>query len=146
MTRILVINGPNLNNLGKRDASMYGSVTLGDIEQSLQETAERLGVELRCYQSNHEGALIDWLQQESASADGVVLNAGALTQIGYPLLDALLDAGLPFVEVHISNIHAREAFRRRSVFAAYAMGQITGLGWHGYRYAVENLATRVMEG
>ena len=140
MPRILVINGPNLNNLGNRDASMYGRVTLSEIERSVRDRASALGVEVGFYQSNHEGALIDWVQRESGAADGIVLNAGALTQIGYPLLDALLDAGLPFVEVHLSNIHAREEFRRKSVFAAYAVGQIAGLGWKGYIYAVEHLA------
>ena len=140
MARILVINGPNLNNLGNRDQSMYGRTTLADIERSLEKLGTELGIEVSCFQSNHEGALIDWIQQESSTADGVVLNAGALTQIGYPLLDALLDAGLPFVEVHISNIHAREEFRRKSVFAPYAVGQVAGLGWQGYRYAVSHLA------
>ena len=140
MRRILVINGPNLNNLGKRDESMYGRVTLSEIESSVRARASELGVDVAFYQSNHEGALIDWVQAQSGSADGIVLNAGALTQIGYPLLDALLDAGLPFVEVHLSNIHAREEFRRKSVFAAYAVGQIAGLGWNGYVYAVEHLA------
>ena len=140
MQRILVINGPNLNNLGKRDESMYGRVTLSEIESSVRDHASALGVEVEFFQSNHEGALIDWVQRESGSASGIVLNAGALTQIGFPLLDALLDARLPFVEVHLSNIHAREEFRRRSVFAAYAVGQIAGLGGKGYVYAVEHLA------
>ena len=140
MARILVINGPNLNNLGNRDQLMYGRTTLADIECRLEKLGTELGIEVSCFQSNHEGALIDWIQQESSTADGVVLNAGALTQIGYPLLDALLDAGLPFVEVHISNIHAREEFRRKSVFAPYAVGQVAGLGWQGYQYAVNHLA------
>lgn len=140
MQRILVINGPNLNNLGKRDESVYGRVTLSEIESSVRARADALGIAVDFYQSNHEGALIDWVQDQSVTADGIVLNAGALTQIGYPLLDALLDAGLPFVEVHLSNIHAREEFRRKSVFAAYAKGQIAGLGWQGYVYAVEHLA------
>lgn len=140
MQRILVINGPNLNNLGKRDETVYGRVTLSQIESSVRDRASALGVEVEFCQSNHEGSLIDWVQRESGTADGIVLNAGALTQIGYPLLDALLDAGLPFVEVHLSNIHAREEFRRRSVFAAFAVGQIAGLGWQGYVNAVEHLA------
>ena len=140
MQRILVINGPNLNNLGKRDETVYGRVTLSEIESLVRDRASALGVEVEFCQSNHEGSLIDWVQRESGTADGIVLNAGALTQIGYPLLDALLDAGLPFVEVHLSNIHAREEFRRRSVFAAFAVGQIAGLGWQGYVNAVEHLA------
>ena len=140
MQRILVINGPNLNNLGKRDETVYGRVTLSQIESSVRDRASALGVEVEFFQSNHEGSLIDWVQRESGTADGIVLNAGALTQIGYPLLDALLDAGLPFLEVHLSNIHAREEFRRRSVFAAFAVGQIAGLGWQGYVNAVEHLA------
>lgn len=139
MTRILVINGPNLNNLGRRDVSMYGNITLDAINSKLESRAAELGVEVACFQSNHEGALIDFVQSESAKADGVVLNAGALTQVGYPLLDALLDSKLPFIEVHISNIHDREEFRRKSVFASFAVGQIAGLGWGGYQYALEHL-------
>ena len=140
MTQILVINGPNLNNLGKRDSSHYGNFTLDEINAELTARAAELGVEVQFCQSNHEGALIDCIQQTSESVDGIILNAGALTQTSYALLDALLDAGAPFIEVHISNIHGRETFRRNSVFAPYAVGQLAGLGWQGYRYALEYMA------
>ena len=145
MHRFLVINGPNLNNLGKRDAGLYGSITLGEIEERVVASARDLGVEVDFFQSNHEGAIVDWIQSESGNASGIIINAGALTQVGYSILDALLDAKLPVVEVHISNIHGREEFRRHSVIAPFALGQIAGLGWRGYTYALESLAKRVEE-
>ena len=145
MNRILVINGPNLNLLGKRDPAQYGSKTLADIERALSVRAAELGVEVECFQSNHEGDIVDFIQEHGESATGVVINAGALTQVGFSILDALLDAGLPLVEVHISNIHARERFRRRSVFARFARGQIAGLGWRGYLYALDFLVATTEE-
>ncbi|MXX93806.1 MAG: type II 3-dehydroquinate dehydratase [Chloroflexi bacterium] len=145
MDRILIINGPNLNNLGKRDAGHYGSITLADIEERVTARAEKLGVKVAFFQSNHEGAIVDWIQAESGSAAGIIINAGALTQVGYSILDALLDSKLPVVEVHISNIHAREEFRRHSVIAPYAVGQIAGLGYRGYIYALESLVADVEE-
>lgn len=145
MDRILIINGPNLNNLGKRDADHYGSITLADIEERVAARAEKLGVQVAFYQSNHEGAIVDWIQAESGSAAGIIINAGALTQVGYSILDGLLDSKLPVVEVHISNIHAREEFRRHSVIAPYAVGQIAGLGWRGYIYALDSLVAHVEE-
>lgn len=145
MTRILVINGPNLNNLGKRDASHYGAVTLDDVEQRVAARANELGAEVAFFQSNHEGSIVDWIQQESDASDGIIINAGALTQVGYSILDAILDSKLPVVEVHISNIHGREEFRRHSVIAPYAMGQIAGLGWRGYTYALESLVRHIEE-
>ena len=145
MRRILVINGPNLNNLGKRDATQYGSVTLADIEQRVSERANQLGVNTAFFQSNHEGSIVDWIQSETADADGIIINAGALTQVGYSLLDAILDSKLPTIEVHISNIHAREEFRRHSVIAPFALGQIAGLGWRGYLHALESLVAHIEE-
>ena len=145
MDRILIINGPNLNNLGKRDTGHYGSITLADIEQRVAERANQLGVKVVFYQSNHEGAIVDWIQAESGNASAIIINGGALTQVGYSILDALLDSKLPVVEVHISNIHAREEFRRHSVIAPYALGQIAGLGWRGYIYALESLVEHVEE-
>lgn len=145
MDRILIINGPNLNNLGKRDADHYGSITLADIEERVVARAGELGVEVAFFQSNHEGAIVDWIQVESGNAAGIIINAGALTQVGYSILDALLDSKLPVVEVHISNIHAREEFRRHSVIAPYAVGQIAGLGYRGYIYALESLVAQVEE-
>ncbi len=142
MTKFIVINGPNLNNLGRRDASQYGSITLEEIESRIADRARDLGVEARFFQSNHEGSIVDFIQENSADAAGFIINAGALTQVGYSILDALLDAGRPVVEVHISNIHGREEFRRHSVIAPYASGQIAGLGWRGYVYALEFLVAQ----
>ena len=140
---ILVINGPNLNNLGKRDSSLYGTATLADVEGGVSAKASELGVEVVFFQSNHEGSIVDFIQEASAKADGVIINAGALTQVGYSILDALLDAELPFVEVHLSNIHARERFRQRSVFASKAVGQMAGFGPAGYIYALDHLVSVV---
>ena len=145
MRRFLVINGPNLNNLGKRDAGHYGSITLNEIEERVAAAAENLGDEVDFFQSNHEGAIVDWIQEESDRAHGIIINAGALTQVGYSILDALLDSKLPVIEVHISNIHGREEFRRHSVIAPYALGQIAGLGWRGYVYALTALAKHLEE-
>ena len=143
--KILVINGPNLNMLGKRDAGQYGSVTLTEIELRIVRRAEELGAEVDFFQSNHEGAIVDHLQEAADSADAVVINPGALTHYGLSLRDALADAGLPIVEVHLSNIHAREEFRHRSVVAPIAVGQVCGLGWRGYVSAVEYVVARLQE-
>lgn len=140
MALILLINGPNLNNLGNRAPELYGSTTLADVEVAVTERASEFGHDVRAFQSNHEGAIVDFIQEHGAAADGVIINAGALTQVGYSILDALLDAGVKVMEVHISNIHAREEFRRKSVIAPYAVGQIAGLGWRGYLYAVDGLS------
>ena len=140
MTTILVLNGPNLNALGRRNRHHYGVLTLDDINLRIGERAAELGVQVEFYQSNHEGALIDHLQERAGGIDGIVVNAGALTHYGLALKDALTDAAVPVVEVHLSNIHAREEWRRRSVLADTARGQIAGLGWRGYTAAVEALA------
>lgn len=145
MTTILVINGPNLNRLGRRDPGQYGTTTLADIERALVERASELGVQVESFQSNHEGAIVDFIQERGDAADGAIINAGALSQVGYSILDALIDAQLPVVEVHLSNIHARERFRQRSVFARVARGQIAGLGWRGYVYALDYLAASIAE-
>jgi len=139
--RILVLNGPNLNMLGKRDQSVYGSKTLEEINALLKEKAKELGAEIVTYQSNHEGALIDFLQAESSKADGIIINPGALTHYGLSLRDALADANLPTIEVHLSNIHAREKFRQKSVITPIVKGQISGQGWQGYIAALQTLAS-----
>ena len=139
MTSILVLHGPNLNALGRRDRHHYGVLTLDEIDRRIVERAEALGVAVDCFQSNHEGALIDRLQQDAGRIDGVVINAGALTHYGLALKDALTDAAVPVVEVHLSNVHAREEWRRHSVLADTALGQIAGLGWRGYTAALEAL-------
>jgi len=141
--KVLIVNGPNLNNLGRRDPEQYGGITLLQIESRLREKAELIGVVLDFYQSNHEGSIVDFLQESTADIDGIVINAGALTHYGLSLRDALADASLPMVEVHISNIHAREEFRNHSVLAEIAIGQIVGLGWRGYIYALDFLATHL---
>ena len=139
MTAILVLHGPNLNALGRRDRHHYGVLTLDEINRRIADRAEALGVSVECFQSNHEGALVDMLQERAGSVDGVVINAGALTHYGLSLKDALTDLSVPVVEVHLSNIHAREEWRRHSVLADTALGQIAGLGWRGYTAALEAL-------
>ena len=143
--KILVINGPNLNMLGKREVSIYGSQTLSAIERRIQDKADSMGVEIGLFQSNHEGAIIDYVQELALEADGIVMNAGALTHYGLSVRDALTDSRLPIVEIHLSNIHAREEFRRDSVIAPIAIGQIVGLGWKGYLFAVEFLVSYINE-
>ena len=143
--KILVINGPNLNNLGRRDPGYYGSRTLADIESAVTRRAGILDVEVAFFQSNHEGAIVDFIQQSSDSADGVIINAGALTHYGLSIRDALSDVRLPIIEVHISNIHARDEYRRHSVVADMAVGQIAGFGWRGYLYALDFLVAHIGE-
>jgi 3-dehydroquinate dehydratase-2 len=146
MPKILIINGPNLNNLGKRDSGHYGSITLDEVNAAIEKRASELSVETSFFQSNHEGAIVDHIQAAAAGlGSGVIINGGALTQVGYSILDALLDSGLPVVEVHLSNIHAREEFRRHSVIAPFAIGQIAGLGWRGYIYALDYLTIRIAD-
>jgi 3-dehydroquinate dehydratase II len=143
--RILVLNGPNLNRLGQRDPTIYGTMTLQQILDDLEEKARSAGVELRCHQSNHEGGLIDFLQSEAATADGIIVNAGALSHYGLSLRDAIEDLGKPAVDVHISNIYKREPHRQHSVIAEVATGQISGLGWRGYGAALELLVALIKD-
>ena len=138
--KVIVINGPNLNALGKRDESYYGVKSLEEIEEQLRGKAIELGLDIEFFQSNHEGGIIDHLQGINKDVSGIVINAGALTHYGLSLRDALTDLRLPVVEVHISNIHAREEFRHNSVISPISVGQIVGLGWHGYVFAIEYLA------
>jgi 3-dehydroquinate dehydratase-2 len=138
--RILVINGPNLNMLGQRDKEHYGSDSLAAIEQKLAEKGRALGCELSFFQSNHEGAIIDFIQAKTKGADGILINPGALTHYGYSLHDALVDSGLPVVEVHLSDINAREEWRRVSVISDIVIKQISGLKTESYIIGLEALA------
>jgi 3-dehydroquinate dehydratase II len=137
---VFILNGPNLNLLGVRDPSIYGRDTLGDIEERCTARAASLGLEIDFRQTNHEGQLVDWIQEARESADGIILNAGAFTHTSVALLDALTAAGLPIIEVHLSNIFRRERFRHHSYVSLAATGVICGLGGQGYELALDALA------
>ena len=141
--KILVINGPNLNMLGKRNEEIYGAKTLAEIDFIMKEQGKELKVEVVNFQSNSEGALIDFIQQQAGSADGIIINPGALTHYSFSLHDALADTQLPVIEVHLSNIYAREEWRADSVIAPAAIGQICGLGWRGYIAALRALVAEL---
>ena len=133
MWRVMIIHGPNLNLLGTREPDVYGRLTLAEIDDRLQVMASDEGFELRTFQSNHEGAIVDTVQQAGKWANGLVINAGAYTHYSYAIRDAIAGTDLPAIEVHLSNIHAREPFRHTSVIAPVCLGQISGFGWHSYR-------------
>ena len=141
--KILVIHGPNLNILGKRNKVIYGEKTLDEINELIEQQATEIDTEVAVIQANSEGDLVDFIQKESSGADGIIINAGALTHYGLSLRDALLDTNLPVIEVHLSNIYAREEFRQRSVIAPIAKGQVTGLGWRGYIAALRTLVAEL---
>jgi 3-dehydroquinate dehydratase-2 len=145
--RVLLINGPNLNSLGEREPEIYGRQTLFDIVTRVERRGHELGVEIVPYQSNHEGGIIDFIQeQRGEGAAGMILNLGAFAHYSYAIRDAIAASSVPAVEVHISNVYARESFRHRSVTAAVCKGLITGLGWRGYLYALEYLMSEIGEG
>ncbi|HYJ12763.1 MAG TPA: type II 3-dehydroquinate dehydratase, partial [Thermomicrobiales bacterium] len=137
--RILVINGPNLNMLGTREPDKYGTKTLPSIIANLRDqgAAATPALEILDFQSNHEGAIVDFLQTQAGEAGGIIINAGAFTHYSYAIRDAVVNTGLPTVEVHITNIHARETFRHHSVISDIVAGQVVGLGWAGYGFALE---------
>ena len=144
---VLVLNGPNLNRLGKRQPDVYGATTLADIEADLNAHAQELGIGLECRQSNHEGDLLDWVHEAADKGWGVVINPGGFTHTSVALRDALAEVsdGAGFIEVHISNVHAREQFRHHSFLSPLARGVIAGLGAAGYRYALQDFAGRLTQ-
>ncbi len=137
--KILLIHGPNLNMLGVRETSIYGAETLDSINKHCMELAQELKVQLDIHQSNSEGEIVDLIQTAGQSADGIAINPGAYTHYSYAIRDALAAVKLPFVEVHLSNIHAREEFRHNSVLAPIAIGQISGFGGESYLLAIRGL-------
>lgn len=144
MPRAVVLHGPNLNLLGRREPEIYGHQTLADIDGSLRKVGEFLGWEVETFQSNHEGQLVDRVQA-AAGADGIIINGGALSHYSLALADALRAVSVPAVEVHLSNIYAREAWRRHSVLSEACLGVIAGLGMNGYIAALHYLAARHQE-
>jgi len=132
MSKVLVLHGPNLNLLGRREPETYGRVTLDEIDAALQEAAAERGAELRILQSNQEGALVDAIQEAMDWADGVLINPAAYTHTSVAIRDAIAATGLPAVEVHLSNVYAREEFRHKSLVAPVCVGQISGFGWRSY--------------
>ena len=145
MKTVLLLNGPNLNTLGWREPDVYGAVTLAEIERRTAAAGEKLGLAVRCFQSNHEGAIIDEIHKARDSADGIIMNPGAFTHYSYAIRDAIAAVGLPAVEVHLSNVYKREPFRHVSVTAPVMLGVIAGLGPIGYELALEALAAHFRE-
>jgi 3-dehydroquinate dehydratase-2 len=139
MWHIQIIHGPNLNLLGQREPDVYGSVTLAEIDAWLEAFANEHQIEMQTMQSNHEGAIVDAIHQAAGWAHGLVINPGAYTHYSYAIRDAIAGVGLPAVEVHLSNVYAREAFRHASVIAPVCIGQIGGFGWHSYRLGLQAL-------
>ncbi len=141
--KILVINGPNLQLLGKREPDIYGPDGLQAVEARLRELATDLGVEIACRQSNHEGEIVDWIGEAADQFEGIIINPAAYTHTSIAIRDALKGCGLPALEVHISNVYSREEFRHRSLTAPVCLGQITGLGTDGYEWALRALVQKL---
>lgn len=144
--RILVVHGPNLNLLGQREPEIYGRTTLADINTSLQSMADGLGVQLRIYQSNHEGVLVDMIHQALVDCQGILINGGAYTHTSVALRDAIAGVGLPTVEVHLSNLYKREPFRHHSYLAPVCLGQISGFGSNSYYLGLQALVNHLRHG
>ena len=140
MKKIVVVHGPNLNLLGKREPHIYGTRSLDDLNKAVRDKASKLGVEAATFQSNHEGEIIDFLQKEAPGSAGIIINPGAFSHYSLAIYDCLQALAVPVVEVHLSNIHAREEFRSKSVTARAARGVIAGLGFAGYELALEYLS------
>jgi len=143
--KILVLHGPNLNLLGTREPEIYGSMMLGDINTQLIELGKESGAELKCFQSNDEGALIDALQDARMWADGVIFNPGGYTHTSIALRDAVIASGIPIVEVHLSNVYAREEFRHSSMISAVCVGKIVGFGWRSYELGLSALISLIQD-
>ncbi len=137
MIRLSLIHGPNLNLLGIREADIYGTDSFDDINRKIKQRGQECGLEVRIFQSNHEGEIVDAIQDARQWADGIIINPGALTHYSYSIRDALAAVRLPVIEVHVSNVHAREEFRRHSVVSPIVVGQIVGMGTYGYLLALD---------
>lgn len=144
--KILLIHGPNLNLLGKREPEVYGSMTMEQINGRLQQAAAERGIELKTFQSNSEGALVDAIHDAREWASGIIINAGAYTHTSIALRDAISSVALPAVEVHLSNVHARESFRHHSYLAGVCLGTIAGFGWRSYLLGLEGLVAHLETG
>lgn len=142
---ILLINGPNLNLLGTREPHIYGTTTLADVENSCKSHAASLGAALEAFQSNHEGAIIDRIHAARGKVDGIIINPGGFTHTSVAIRDALLGVSIPFIELHVTNVHAREPWRHHSYLSDKAVGIIAGLGVFGYKVAVEHVAINFKE-
>ncbi|MFQ6008320.1 MAG: type II 3-dehydroquinate dehydratase [Candidatus Zixiibacteriota bacterium] len=143
MPRILVVNGPNLNLLGKREPKVYGTKTLDELNEKLVDMAKELGIEISFYQSNSESEIINYLHKEGFQADGLIINPGAFTHYSYALRDAITAVGIEAIEVHMTNIYAREEFRRKSVIAPVCLGHLVGFGFYGYAMALSYFADTI---
>lgn len=142
---VTILNGPNLNLLGTRQPEVYGATTLSDIEAMCEAKADALGLDMEFHQTNHEGILIDQIHAARTSSDGLILNAGAYTHTSIALMDALASVSLPVIEVHLSNIHARESFRHKSYISPVALGLICGFGAAGYELAMDGLCAHLAQ-